>query len=297
MFSLDMKAPIQKWEALGADLGIELWIQRDDLLPFPLAGNKVRKIYAELQGQSTLPDVLITNGSIDSNHCRTTAWMATLCGIHSHLVLHGDPYIRPEESRALRLLEDLGATYEVVIPSDIHDSILQRVDLSISSGENPYVIPGGCHSPLGAQAYRDAGLEVFGSIRPDVVYVASGTGATQGGLVAAAEAVTPSSRVIGISVARPQDRGVAPVMEAAQWAGAKTLEVEFLDRFIGEGYASSSPAIRAAVGYGWSFGLPLDYTYTGKAFAALIDDARNGLLYGKKVLFWHTGGLWNALQQ
>ena len=34
--------------------------------------------------------------------------------------------------------------------------------------------------------------------------------------------------------------------------------------------------------------IKLEGTYTGKAFAALIADAKAGLLHGKTVLFWNT---------
>lgn len=43
-------------------------------------------------------------------------------------------------------------------------------------------------------------------------------------------------------------------------------------------------------------GLILDPTYTGKAFAALLDLVHDGEIEkGSKVLFWHTGGLMNLV--
>jgi hypothetical protein len=35
-------------------------------------------------------------------------------------------------------------------------------------------------------------------------------------------------------------------------------------------------------------GLKLETTYTGKAFAGLVADARAGRLAGQRVVFWHT---------
>ncbi len=35
-------------------------------------------------------------------------------------------------------------------------------------------------------------------------------------------------------------------------------------------------------------GIKLDGTYTGKTVAALVDDAKNGTLRGKSILFWNT---------
>jgi D-cysteine desulfhydrase len=290
-------APLQHWQRLGAKLGIDLYVQRDDLLPFPLAGNKVRKIIADLKSLPALPDVLITCGGIDSNHCRTAAWIAALCGFRSHLVLHSEGRAISPASRAFRLLESLGATYEVVSPEAIHDTLESAAERFRAGGLTTYIQTGGCHTPAGARAYRDTGVPVFDELRPDTVFVASGTGATQGGLVAAAQASVAHPRVYGVSVARRSDRGIPPIREAALWAGAIDPVIDFDDSYIAGGYAHNGPDTEAAVELGWRYGLPLDGTYTGKAFAGLIEQARVGLLDGQRVLFWMTGGLWNSMEQ
>lgn len=290
-----MKAPIHEFKSLGKQLGVELLVQRDDLLPFPLAGNKVRKIFAELDELQARPDVLITNGGVDSNHCRTTAMIGAQLGYQVHLVLHGDPEQGPDGPKALEMLKLLGATYEVVVPDVIRSAIDRSVSKLEQSGSNVHVIAGGCHTPAGASSYRDAGLAVFREAQPDVVFVASGTGATQGGLIAAAELGSGPSQVIGVSVARTAERGVGPVREAAMWAGAGIADVVFDDRHRAGGYGQSDERTWEAVRTGWQHGLPLDPTYTGKAFSALLDYARSGQVSGARVLFWHTGGLWNYL--
>lgn len=66
-------------------------------------------------------------------------------------------------------------------------------------------------------------------------------------------------------------------------------------RFIAGGYGLADERVNDAVALGWKNGLRLDPLYIGKAFSGLISYARSGELGGKKVLFWHTGGLWNFL--
>lgn len=285
--------PIHELGRLGRHLGLTLAAARDDLLSFPLASSKVRGLDAHLASLRTI-DAVVTNGGIDSNHCRTLAFMAAERGIAVHLVLHGEP--DEVASRAsLRIYTELGATYEVVAPEDIQSAIdLRRSDWK-QACRRVAVVPGGCHTPAAAAAYRDEAIRVFDDWGPDVVVVASGTGAIQGGLVAAAAQVAPTPRVVGISVARDVGRGVGPVRAAAAWAGSPDAAIEFRDEFRDGGYGRWGKATARAVELGWSHGLPLDGTYTGKAFRALTDLAHSGELKGRRVLFWHTGGLWNYL--
>jgi len=289
-----LSAPLQHFEQLGRTLGIDLFVQRDDLLPFPLAGNKVRKIRAELAALRELPDLLVTNGGIESNHCRTVALFAARLGIDCHLVLHGTPDAAAL-SPALALLHTCGARTTVVPPSEIRTTVQQIRDETTDQGRSLHVIPGGAHSRAGATAYSTTGIQVFQDLRPDVVIVASGTGATHGGLAAAASLGGVAPRVVGISVARPWDRGVHAVEEAAAWAGATDAAVEFDDSFRAGGYGPGDDLTLEAVALGWRYGLPLDSTYTGKAFSGLLAYARQGYLKSSRVLFWHTGGLWNQI--
>lgn len=292
---MSTKPILQRWEELGRELGTDLYIVRDDLLPFPLAGNKVRKLQREFATMDAQIGTVITNGGIDSNHCRTTAWFARLSGRHAHLILHGDE-TKLSAAVALQFLRDLGATYEVVEPSRIATTIGNYERAHLKSGDAVHVISGGGHSLFGAQAFRDAGIDVLSQISADVIYVASGTGATQGGLVAAAGMVSPDTQVIGVSVAREQKRGVGPVREASEWAGYEPSRIIFRDSFRAGGYGKSDKTIIEAVSLGWEYGLPLDETYTGKAFAALLKDSRIGQLQSRTV-FWHTGGLWNRISK
>lgn len=281
---------VQHWPRLGDRLRTDLWIVRDDLLPFPLAGNKVRKVMAELGTTLRPGDAVITNGGVDSNHCRTVAMFAAQRGARAHLVLHGQE--DGSEGTALAMLRALGAECSLG-PAD---SIAERVERTrtdfANEGLRVHVIAGGGHTPSGARAIKEAGIEVLREAGFSHVFVASGTGATQGGLVAASVEVAPQTEVVGVSVARDVARGAGPVQEAAEWAGAPNASVLFLDEYRAGGYGKTNAFVDRAVRLGWSHGLPLDPTYTGKAFSALVDWGREGRL-DSKTLLWHTGGLWN----
>lgn len=290
------ESPTEELGLLGRHLGVTLLAKRDDLLPFPLAGNKARKLRAEFNALSTEPDLIVTNGAVASNHCRTVAIMCAMRGMACHLVLHGDPD-DDGTSASVRMLRDLGARYTIVSPGRISDAIAEVVRTSEGSGGVPHVLPGGCHTPAGAVAYRDAAHTVLDEQRPSWVIVASGTGATHGGIAAAAHARGDHAQVVGISVARTAERGVAAVSEAARWAGAPTdLAIDFRDEHVDGGYGHYEQETLEAVSLGWRFGLPLDPTYTGKAFAGLLAMVGSGeISRDDRVLFWHTGGLMNYL--
>jgi D-cysteine desulfhydrase len=61
------------------------------------------------------------------------------------------------------------------------------------------------------------------------------------------------------------------------------------DEFLGSGYGNfTEEGIQALHLLGEMEGIQLDGTYTGKAMAALLQDAASGLLRDKSVLFWNT---------
>lgn len=287
----DLWAPIlQRWQNLDEVIGSEVWIVRDDLLPFPLAGNKIRKIESELSEIREPFDVVITNGGIDSNHCRTLAMFGARNRFEVHLVLHGDQL--DGSTLSTSILSELGASFDL----GSADSISERIQLAMnhyaSKGKRVKVVSGGGHTKAGALAFKHASAQIFQERNFDHVFLASGTGATQGGIAAAAEEHSPETKVVGISVARSHERGLPPVAEAAKWAGCATPSIIFDDNYRAGGYGIADQSTLEAVNFGWSHGLPLDPVYTGKAFNGLLDYSSRGEL-AESVLFWHTGGLLN----
>ena len=267
----------------------------DDLLPFPWPSSKVRALEAELRAAPEETGVVITHGAVDSNHCRTLAFMAASRDLRCRLVLHGDRSSQASR-RALDVYGDLGAETMVVDPGSIGDALSELRRNAVSAGDEVHVIAGGCHTPAAARAHRDTAVPVLRDLEPDAVVVTSGTGAIQGGLVAAVAQLGLGTRVIGVSIARSAERGTGPVRQAAGWAGAPASSIDFRDGYRDGGYGTWGAWTASAVALGWRHGLPLDFTYTGKAFAAMRDLAVTELR-GSRVLFWHTGGIWNYMQQ
>jgi D-cysteine desulfhydrase len=130
-----------------------------------------------------------------------------------------------------------------------------------------------------------------------VVVVATGAGGTLAGLVAGNVARGGPLRVVGASVSRPPQEVAARVLDLARRVAdlrgepaPNAEDVELVDaRGPGhalpsaEGDAAAATALRTA-------GLVLDPVYTAKALAVL--PAVTG---GAPALFWHTGGLLDAV--
>lgn len=282
-------SPLENWTDVDFGIGCSLLIKRDDLIPFPLAGNKVRKLAFELADVDLTKNTVLTVGAITSNHCRTAAMFAARGGGRAHLILHGDSSA-VSAKLTLEMLGRLGATWDLVPPAEIPHSIeLAKKDLPGCV----HFVAGGCHTPSGVEAYAQAVKELATQLDapPDCIYLASGTGATQAGIIAGCHDLGwTSTRVRGISVARDRLRGARAVREALTWRNLSHLQIDFSDEYRAGGYGKTDPRTENARDIGWRAGLPLDGTYTAKAFAALLEESR-ARGSQESVLFWHTGGL------
>lgn len=288
-------SPVEDWSEQFGHPGQRVFIKRDDLLPFPLAGNKVRKLRAELAEHELAGRVIISVGAITSNHCRTIAYMAASSGTDVHLVMHGNQR-RPSSRVALAQYDALSTKVTLAKPDDIRATIGQLKD---KYGERALVIQGGCHTPAGVRAYMDAAVELATQlpIEPDVLLVATGTGATHAGLIAGCHRLGWKTRVVGISIARESQRAAAGVREALAWISDDfgQLPIAIDDRFNAGGYAMIDRTTEIAVRTGLRAGLPVDHTYMGKVMAAHFARSESNRPTETSVVIWHTGGLGNLI--
>lgn len=280
----------RRFDRLSETLGIDLWVQEEYCLPFPFAGNKWIKLVGHY-GEGVEGGAYVSNGGINSNHCRSLALWSAFHGHRCHLVLHNDGGNR--DSVALDLFRRLGASYSVVDSTEIADSISASVTALEGEGFDALVVPGGGHSSGSTRAYADYAKSVLNGTDFDMIFHASGTGGTQAGLCIACHEANVDTKVVGISVARASKRGMPVVQHSIRETIGLDLNVDFRDGYVDGGYGPGGAATREAVDTAMGAGLLLDTTYTGKAFAGLLDSLRAGEIeQNAKVLFWHTGGLY-----
>ena len=291
-------------EALCELQGNQLWVKRDDLLPFCFGGNKYRKALRFFEQIDALGcDAVVTYGTRHSNHCRIVANMAAARGLKCVIVSAMEAKDDTYNSMMMRLF---GAEFRTVPVQKVHQTLEDTVEELRQAGRKPYLIEGGGHGDLGTAAYVDCFQEISdwcGEQRCsfDYIFHASGTGTTQAGLICGKLLRGDPTEIIGISIARKNPRGREVVLNSVRSylrsVGASVSEVEiqaatvFPDEYTGAGYSASSPEIletvrRMLVRYG----LPLDTTYTGKAFYGMERWLKAHRISGKQILFLHTGG-------
>ena len=281
--------------------GNSIFIKRDDLLPFSFGGNKARKgalFLREIINGGF--DCVVTYGTSSSNHCRVIANIAASQGLPCYIVSPEEASHATSNSRMIALLK---ATVILTSLSEVSNTIDQILEELRSKGLNPYFIQGGGHGNLGTQAYVNCFREIVKQeqdlgVHFDYVFCASGTGTTQAGLICGNSIFACEKTIVGISVARRNPQGarivadsVAEYMESNGFAVPDLRRAKFVDEFVVNGYGSFNEEIKDTIRYVLEQdGIPLDTTYTGKAFWGMREYLKTNGITGKNVLFLHTGG-------
>lgn len=283
--------------------GFQITIKRDDLYPIVGGGNKGRKVeYIFRNIDSNSKPVIITNGGLQSNHARVCAILSAQRGYECHLVLHSEQESasikHPTGNYLISLIA--GAHIHHVAATEIADKIGSIRSALINDNKNPFIIPGGAHCLPGALAYSDMVDEL--KEKPDYIFLASGTGATQAGLLAGLDRKSWDTEVIGISVARDSNRAASiindsynEVRQFLHITSPKKRSVNILDEWTFGGYEKYDHSLIDLIkNIARHTGIILDHTYTGKAFYGMIEILkRSPEMKSKKILFLHTGGLMN----
>jgi D-cysteine desulfhydrase len=303
-----LPTPLVRAERLERALGLPpLWVKRDDLIGFALAGNKARQLellLADALGRGC--DTLLTGGGPASNFCQAAAAAARVAGLGCVLVLYGqEPAVVPPN---LALARAVGARVQFTGKPEREsvDDALDVVEAELrAEGRRPYPMPRGGATGLGAVGYALAVAELAAQLDaegvvPELVLVATGSGGTQAGLVTGTVAGGSPWRVVGASVSRPPQEAAERVLALARAAAdllglpaADASHVRIRDAR-GPGYGIPSAEGDTAAGLAARReGLLLDPVFTAKAMAELPRLAAEGA--GGPVVFWHTGGTPEAL--
>ena len=307
--------PLEPAPRLGAALGVELWVKRDDCTGLAFGGNKVRQLEFEFgEAQARRADAVLVTGAVQSNLVRVAAAAARRLAMEAHVQLEervdepGDLY---RASGNVLLDRLLGATlHSCPVGEDekAADAALEHLAGALAAqGRRPYVIRSAPdHAPLGGLGYAVAAAEVVTQARAlgigfDAVVCASGSALTHAGLLVGLRALDETAPVHGICVRRDARRQAARVAQVAAELAAMIDrprafdggDVEVSDAVLAPGYGKLNGEVREAMMLAARHeGLLLDPVYTGRAMAGLIALVRSGrVAAASRVLFLHTGGL------
>jgi D-cysteine desulfhydrase family pyridoxal phosphate-dependent enzyme len=292
--------------------GAQLFVKRDDCTGLAFGGNKARQLEFYLgEARARNADTILITGAVQSNFVRAAAAGARKLGMDCHIqqeerVTTSDTYYHSSGNVFLNKL--LGATLHPYPHGEDEagaDRQIEELSQDLKkAGKKPYIIhlaPG--HPPLGALGYVVAAKEILNQIEErqlvvDEIFVASGSGATHGGLLFGLRALGSSILITGVCVRRQAELQAARIRDTCNRV-ASLLDIEspvaaddikLIDAFLAPGYGLPGKATLDAIVLGArTDGLMLDPVYTGKAFAAIVDRAKSAPKE-KSYLFVHTGG-------
>ncbi|WP_254436826.1 D-cysteine desulfhydrase family protein [Ruegeria arenilitoris] len=303
--------PLERLDRLSLELGIDLWLKRDDLTGLGFGGNKTRQLefyFGDALQQGA--DTILITGAVQSNFVRSAAAAAAKLGMQSVLQLEervpdmGEEYY---SSGNVLLAQILGADHmsypEGEDEAGADAALHARADELKAQGRKPYVIHLGLnHPPLGALGYVIAGQELSQQMQDiDAVVVPSGSGATHGGLLTGIALEENGASVFGVCVRRDREKQQARMNTVLQKLAdlldinAAPLQdrINVLDEALPPGYGKLSGMTHAALKkMARTEGIFLDPVYSAKTFAGLLHLVTVGEIQpGQKVVMLHTGGL------
>jgi D-cysteine desulfhydrase family pyridoxal phosphate-dependent enzyme len=300
--------PIDELSVLGKELGVRIFVKRDDLLDLALGGNKIRKlefIFGDVLRKNA--DTVITTGAYHSNHARLTAAFARKTGRDVYLVLT-PPGSKDSKDLRGNLLIDRLFDAKIIDAKDPDEAekIMREIASELERrGRRPYIINRGGAMAPGVLGYAYAMFEILQqlyemNIKPDYIVAATGTGATQAGLLLGKILAGLDSKIIGISVGRKADYLIEKIYELVL-EGARYLNVDIrfsrdeiivYDDYTFGGYGViNKDLVKVISDVAFKETILLDPVYTGKAMTGLIDLVnKNVIKKGSNILFIHTGG-------
>jgi len=288
---LNFNTPINRIE----DETNNLFIKREDLIPFSFGGNKVRiaaNYFIDLiRGDY---DTVVTYGSSSSNLCRVITAMAIRYGIRCFIVSPEEGYCETPNSVMVHFL---GAN---VIKCPI-ENVAETIDRTIHrlrTEFKPYFIYGGGHGKVGTDSYRTVLKQIVeyekeNDISFDYIFITLATGTSMSGLVVENSIRNNTKRIIGVSIARELERACKFFNEAlGEYKGLSFDDDKYLviDNRIG-GYGKCDDFVKSTIKHQFKKNaLYLDSTYTGKGFSGMLKFLSENGIENENVLFIHTGG-------
>lgn len=293
-----------QFQKIGNDLNNKLFMLREDLIPYSFGGNKARKaklFFEEIDKGEY--DSVVTYGSSHSNHCRIVANMSIARNKKCYII---SPLEVSKFTFNSKFMEFFGAEI-IQVPVEKVSETIENLLVELRKNKmNPYFIPGGGHGDIGTEAYVQCYSEIKkyereNAIFFDYIFFASGTGTTHAGLVCGQFINNDERKIIGLSIARKREKGQKVILDSvySYLKGKKIAFSEmdiqkityFIDEYVGLGYGKENEEVLATIKYVMKkYGIPLDSTYTGKAYYGMEQYLKKHQIQGKNVLFIHTGG-------
>ena len=305
-----LPTPIEKLEWLSKELGLSVYMKRDDLTGSEVSGNKVRKLEFSLKEALTQnADVIITCGGIQSNHCRAAAAICAKLHLSCCLLLKNEEE-NPHLEGNYFMDKLLGAEIRFVSFDDYknrRNEIMQEIAKEYEhKGKKAYVIPEGASNGIGTFGYLNCMREIEEQEKElgiyfDTIIDTVGSGGTFAGLYLSNLIFGKNRRFAGVNVSENseffQKRISEICTETGKYLGLHIKfdpqRIEIIDGYVGRGYALSRPEeLEFLKVFARQEGIILDPVYTGKCMYGFYNEAKKGRFKdAENILFMHTGGI------
>lgn len=308
-----VRTPLQYADRLSHELGIELYIKRDDSQPLGMGGNKVRQLEFYLgPAQVQQADTVLITGAIQSNFVRLCAAACRRLGLEPVVQLEDRvPTSDPLYQKSGNVLLDqlYGAEIHYLPEGEdetLADARLDQLAAGIKQqGRVPYVIHLGVeHPPTGSLGYALAAAELHVQLQEQNITAShlvtpSGSGITHSGILAGVHALNWQVTVEGICVRREArlqksriEKRTSEVTSLLDVAAIPADSVRVHDDVLEPGYGQLNPSVEQAIVKAARLeGILVDPVYSGRTLAGLISLVeQNRIPQGSTVVFIHTGG-------
>ncbi len=305
--SVQIKSPIHK---MCGEYENFIYVKREDLLPLYFGGNKARIAEAfAYDAEQKGCDCILTYGSSDSNMCRAITMICRKRNIDCRVLSAAEDDEEYTYSFNSEIAEMAGFPFYTCHKNEVAASLEKIISEVSAEGKKVYYIFDRENIPAGIEAYKNTFKEISDNgAEFDYIFLASGTGITQAGLVCgqallAENAPCKCSKIVGISISRDAEREIEilhdyvdlymknKVGEANKEVLSAAHEaVNLTDSYRRGGYGKYDADLLKKISVLlYNEGIGLDPVYSGKAFFGMIDYLKDHGIKGKKVLFINTG--------
>ena len=267
------------------DLGIEIYIKREDVLHSEISGNKFRKLkYNLLVAKQLGFNKLLTFGGAYSNHIAAVAAAGRDCGFETIGIIRGEELVSKYlENPTLNKAAKDGMQFSFVSRSQYRDKMNPDflVELKQQFGDF-YLVPEGGTNELavkGCEEILTDNDEMF-----DFICCAVGTGGTISGII---NSLKPHQRALGF----PALKGDFLFDEIRKYT--KNDQWDLVTDYHFGGYAKINNDLKQFMSQFYKkYLITLDPVYTSKVAFGVHDLISKGYFKPKsKILIIHTGGL------
>ncbi|MEG1377314.1 MAG: pyridoxal-phosphate dependent enzyme [Myroides sp.] len=271
--------------AIPNNLGIEVYVKREDVLHSEISGNKFRKLkYNLIEARNLGFTKLLTFGGAYSNHIAAVAAAGKEFGFETIGIIRGEElHEKYLENTTLKKASENGMQFEFVTRTQYRDkNNLAFLDQLKDKFGDFYLIPEGGTNELAVKGCKEILTDddkVF-----DFICCAVGTGGTISGII---NSLKPHQKAIGF----PALKGDFLTEDIQKYA--KNSQWNLVTDYHFGGYAKLNDELKQFMKQFFKkYLISLDPVYTSKTFFGVIDLISKGYFKpDSKILIIHTGGL------